>query len=220
MTDTWSDPRVWVALETLTATKMNEISTALRVLYPFSAVGDILYASALDELSVLSNPTDPGILVNFAGTPAYLEAAAGTALQFLRVNQTRTGFEFSAGGLSVNSKSVTSGYSYATSAERDVPNSLLSVTVDVTSTIVVYGHLVGYCSTNAKHGWFWVNVNGVNYSTAAKLGTSAVVTIALFGVFTGISAGSKTIKLREKPEFGGNAVNVDQFAYSVFVIPE
>ena len=59
MPDTWSDPRVWVALEKLTATKMNELSTLLRVLFPFDATGyQIAHTNADgDALVALNKPS-------------------------------------------------------------------------------------------------------------------------------------------------------------------
>lgn len=46
MPDTWNDPRVWVAGERVGASKMNEISTLLRVLYPYTTAGDVAVRDA------------------------------------------------------------------------------------------------------------------------------------------------------------------------------
>lgn len=43
MPDIWVTPRVWLAGERVTATKMNEISTNLRALFPHTAGGDTSY---------------------------------------------------------------------------------------------------------------------------------------------------------------------------------
>lgn len=60
MPDTFPTPRVWVAGERVSASKMNEISTALGVLYPFTTAGDIAKRSAsgnyLERQSLSSIP--------------------------------------------------------------------------------------------------------------------------------------------------------------------
>lgn len=43
MPDTWVSPRVWIGGERVTATKMNELSTDFRVLYPYTTGGDTVY---------------------------------------------------------------------------------------------------------------------------------------------------------------------------------
>lgn len=122
---------------------------------------------------------------------------------------------------STTSDKLTGGsHSYSTSTERDLPSSSLVVDIPAIATVIVTGSLVGYCDVAAKHGSFWVNVGGVNYSIAAKIGTTSVASAAIMGVFENVPAGTVTVKLREKPEFGGNAVNVDQWVYTVLVIVE
>lgn len=46
MPDTWVTPRIWAAGERVSASKMNEISNDLRVLFPYTTSGDIAYRDA------------------------------------------------------------------------------------------------------------------------------------------------------------------------------
>lgn len=81
---TWVTPRVWVAGERLTASKMNEISSSLSAVYPHTTAGDLAYRDAsLAQLTRLAN-VPGGILYGGASVPAFL--AAGTLGQFLKSN--------------------------------------------------------------------------------------------------------------------------------------
>jgi hypothetical protein len=74
---------VWVALERVSATKMNEISTDLNVLYPYTTGGDLSYRSPSgDYLSRLAKPSSSGLLLNSSsGTPSYRDVKTTVQLQ-------------------------------------------------------------------------------------------------------------------------------------------
>lgn len=74
MPSTWPTPRVWTAGERVSASKMNELSTAFSVLYPHTAGGDIAYRDpAGDYLSKVAKPALDALLKNTnAGVPSYL----------------------------------------------------------------------------------------------------------------------------------------------------
>ncbi|MCP4141623.1 MAG: hypothetical protein GY755_15305 [Chloroflexi bacterium] len=185
---------------TLSAAQWNTgVRDNLTALWTYTTAGDIEYATSSSTLARL------GI---------------GAAGQVMLTNSGATAPEWASGLVSTDSLTDTNSYSYSTTTERDVPNSSKSVTVATTSTIIVVGSLVGYCAVAGKHGSFWVNVDGSNYAVEAKVGASVLTTASLLGIFTGVSSGSITVKLREKPGFGGNAVSVDRFSYTVLVIPE
>lgn len=94
MPDTFPTPRVWTAGERVSAAKMNEISTALSVLFPYAAGGDIAYRDPAGAyLTALSKPAGLGLLQNSsAGIPSYL--TGGSALQALMKNAANNGYEW------------------------------------------------------------------------------------------------------------------------------
>lgn len=101
---TWVTPRVWVAGERLTASKMNEISSSLSAVYPHTTAGDIAYRDASSAILTRLAKVTGGILYGGASVPAYLAnvaggvlhggaslpafSAAGTLGQFLKSNGT------------------------------------------------------------------------------------------------------------------------------------
>ncbi len=65
---------VFVALATLTAAQLNGIQSNINALWPYTAAGDIAYASAADTLAILAKPSVDSVLQNTnAGLPSYLE---------------------------------------------------------------------------------------------------------------------------------------------------
>lgn len=104
MPDTWTAPRIWTTGERVGQSKMNEISTDLRVLYPYTTAGDFAFRS---------NSGD------------YLDRLAkGTAYQFMRMNSGATGPEW--GGYIAGKAKRTSNQSVANTT-------LTSVQFDSTS---------------------------------------------------------------------------------------
>mgnify|MGYP006935500189 CR=1 FL=1 len=83
---TWVTPRVWVAGERLTASKMNEISSSLSAVFPHTTAGDIAYRDASSAILTRLAKVTGGILYGGATIPAY--SAAGTLGQFLKSNGT------------------------------------------------------------------------------------------------------------------------------------
>ncbi len=79
---TWVTPRVWVAGERVSASKMNEISTDLGILFPHTTAGDLAFRSAAStDLTRLANVAG-GLLIGGATVPEFLAAgAAGTVLK-------------------------------------------------------------------------------------------------------------------------------------------
>lgn len=90
MPSTWPTPRVWTAGERVSASKMNELSTAFNVLYPHTAGGDVAYRDpAGNYLSKLAKPAGLGLFQNdAAGVPSYV--TGGDAYDFLMKNSANT----------------------------------------------------------------------------------------------------------------------------------
>jgi len=173
-----------------------------RAAFVGAAAGDMEYYTSAVAKAAISAEDNGDILSLVAGIPAWRDPKT------LR------------GAVTTDELFGTSGYSYGTSTERDVPSSSLTVDIPATATVIVHGSIVAYCSTGGKHGSFWVNVGGVNYDVSSKIGTPTIATAPLIGIFENVPAGTVEVKLREMPVYDGNNVNVDQWAYIVDVIIE
>lgn len=83
---TWVTPRVWVAGERVTATKMNEISTDFSTLYPYTTAGDLAIRSTSgDYLDRVAKPSvASGLLkVSSSGVAAYRDIKQAVQVQIL-----------------------------------------------------------------------------------------------------------------------------------------
>lgn len=67
----WSTPPTFVPLQTLTADVMNELSGLLTELWPVTAAGDLIYATASDELGNLAVGAAGKIVVSNGSLPIY-----------------------------------------------------------------------------------------------------------------------------------------------------
>ena len=66
----WITPPVFVALQTLTDSVMNQLSSRLSDLFPYTTIGDMPYASATDTLSRLGIGTAGQVLQTNSGATA------------------------------------------------------------------------------------------------------------------------------------------------------
>ena len=66
----WITPPVFVALQTLTDSVMNQLSSRLSDLFPYTTIGDTAYASATDTLSRLGIGTAGQVLQTNSGATA------------------------------------------------------------------------------------------------------------------------------------------------------
>ncbi len=82
MPDTWITPRVWVAGERITASKKNDESTNFRVLWPYTAAGQLAMSSASDDLGALQMKRQGGSATDWSvkGTTEY--TPTGMLVQF------------------------------------------------------------------------------------------------------------------------------------------
>lgn len=81
---TWVAPRVWVAGERVTATKMNEISSSLSAVYPYTTAGDLAIRSGSgDYLDRVAKPSSAsGVLkVSTAGAATYRDIKVPVQVQ-------------------------------------------------------------------------------------------------------------------------------------------
>jgi hypothetical protein len=219
----YNDPPSFVPNQTLTASQMNAVGDAIRALKWWTAAGSIPYAFDADQLEELLTPVRASILQHNATVPSWLTLAASGIDKYkvVRVNASGNAFELGAGGITVAAHNNATGHSYSTNAWRDMPNSSKVVTVNQTSTIVVFGVIVNYGTGTYGFRNFKINIDGTDVDThisAETYGIGENQSTPVIGLKTGVSAGSKTIKLREISNAAGHTV--DNLFYIVLIIPE
>ena len=77
----WITPPVFVALQTLTDSVMNQLSSRLSDLFPYTTIGDTAYASATDTLSRLGIGTAGQVLKTNSGATAPEWGTSSKAIQ-------------------------------------------------------------------------------------------------------------------------------------------
>ena len=188
-------------------------------MWVYTTAGDLAYATSSTTLSRLAPPGSLSLLQHNGTLPSYL--AKGNAYEFLRVNAAGNAFEFAGSGVAVASHYDATGYTYSTGAWRDAPSSSNTITTTLTSTIVVFGFMTEY--GGATYGWcdLKFNIAGTdinNYATMRYYGISAWDTIPIYGILTGVGAGSVTIKIREICSAG--SFTVGRLGWIALAIPE
>lgn len=102
---TWVTPRVWVAGERLTASKMNEISSSLSAVYPHTTAGDLAYRDAsLAQLARLAHPAVAGKVLRSTATimewGGYIAGLAYRSTDQSISNNTNTNAQFGSAPIS------------------------------------------------------------------------------------------------------------------------
>lgn len=173
----------------------------LAALFPYTTAGDMAYATSSSALSRL---------------------AIGAAYKVLRTNAGGTAPEWSQSPFVVASLYDATGYSYA-STVRDMPNSSGTITPLVTSTVIVAAQAEAYCGVGNCWFQYRVRCNGVDSSNYSDLHYSNEVKVSVphFAIFTGVTAGAKTILLRELQGYGGAvSYTVTSKRWIAIAIPE
>ena len=206
----------WTASNQMTYVKGN-----LDALFVGLAAGDIDFYSSAASKARLAKPASRGLLTNGSDAVLAWLTVSGNANKFLRVNSAGNNFEFAGGGAKADYHSNTTPYSYSTSSWRDVPNSSKSITVDVTSTVVCIG-MVEHHSTDSPNFYgfseFKFNIDGtdIDWAVTAKNYGTTLLPIPIIGLKTGVGAGSKTVKIRERCGAGSYESNYKHYAILVF----
>jgi|GEM_PF-2128145 len=207
-----------------TASMHNTLLDNLHTFWANAAAGGMPYWSAANIVSLLAKPTTRGVMRHDGTVPSWLEYGASQAYRFLTVNSAGTGVAFNYGPLKLSSKTDATGHTYNNSAFRDMPNSSLSVTLDMQSTILVVGLVSEYgTDTPNGYGFFecYPRIDGTDssgFSTGRRYNLNAADTMPVLGIKTGVQAGSRTVVLREACAAG--SYQVIRLAYLVIVIPE
>lgn len=209
---------------TLSAAQWNTyVRDNFTALWVYTTAGDIVYATSAIALARLAPPSVDGLLsYDYSATaPAWMTASAANALKYLRQNSTGNGFEWAAGGIKIEAFSDNNASNYSSASWRDIPNSSKSVTVDVTSTIVVFGAIINYGDDTYGQRDFMVNIDG--YDDSGRLSKEyyqigEYVTTMVAGIKTGVLAGSRTVKLREYVHAGTE--HISSKWYIILIVPE
>ncbi len=175
-----------------------------------------------DNLTALWTYTTAGDIEYATSSTALARLGIGDVGQVLRVASSGVAPEWTAGIVTTDEYADATGHTYNSSTERDMPNSDTAVTVDVTSTVIMMGHVVASTATGNQQINIYPYIDGAQEGTVSVLGetSSGVRTIPFFARATGVSAGTPTLKLREKQTYSGNTYTVYTIYYVVIIIPE
>lgn len=221
----YSDPPTFVPNQTLTASQQNALGNAIRALKWWTAGGSMPYAYDTDQIEELVKPARAALLQHNATIPSWLTVAASgaDANKIVRVNIAGTAFELGAGGIVVASHSNASGYDYSTDAWRNVPSSNNTIVPLVTSTVVCFGGVVAYGTGSLGFRQFKFQIGGTDIDSMVSVKTYDISendTLPIYGIKTGVTTGSKTIRLRETAVTSGSSYHVDALFWIALAIPE
>lgn len=188
----------WSAAQQNTYLRDNEAAH-----WPYTTAGDMAYATGAADLARLAKPSVEAVMKNDnGGVPSWL-----TITQMFPVVATHNN---------------ATGHSYTTAVTwRDMPNSSASITPARTSTIVVFGIVVNYGSNTYGERQFKFNIDGSDIDTHVSHESYQLnewVSTPIIGFKTGVSSGSRTIKLREYVDAGG--FTVERLFWIAVAIPE
>lgn len=173
----------------------------IEAVWPYTTAGDLSYASAANQLARL------GI---------------GAAYQLLRTNSAGNAPEW--GGLPFATASLynATGYSNNSTTERDVPNSSGTITLLAQSTIIMIARLFVANGTGNCISSFRTSIDGTSGNlNSFSYGDGIGIPVVLIGMKTGVAAGARTLKLREKESYGGGvSYGVDHKEWIALAIPE
>lgn len=175
----------------------------IAALWPYTTAGDLAYASGAHTLARLAKPGGTSLLQNTAGGVVSWKTLADL-FPVVATHYNAT------------------GHTYGSTIERDMPNSSATITPAVTSTVAVIARV--FAANAAGNCWFTyaINIGGTvynftNFNYGAGIGTQVVA----LAVKTGVTAGAKTVKLREKEGYGaGLSYTVGHLEWLALAIPE
>jgi hypothetical protein len=208
---------------TLSAAQWNtHVRDNFTAVWPYTTAGDIVYATSSTTLTRLAPPASDSLLTYdlSATAPVWLASSSDNALKFLRVKSTGDEFEFASGGISTTDHYDATGHNYSANVWRDMPNSEITITPAQTSTVIVQGSLFGNCGSGSQNAQFRVRIDTTDGDYIGQANDTTYFNMPLTALFSGVTAASHTIKLREFQEFNGNTYYIYRMQYNVFIIPE
>lgn len=207
---------------TYTAAQYNTyVKGNFTAIWVYTTAGDLAYATSASALTRLGIGAAGSVLYSTGSAPAW--KAPGAAYKYLRMASGGASLEWAAAGMTVDYFYDETGHTYGTATWRDMPNSSKSITVTTTSTIVCIGHVAQAATDTPNYygffdSYFSIDGNNITGMTTKTSYCAGYEPRTVFGIKTGIAAGTKTIKLREY--CGAGSYGVTQIMYVVFVIPE
>lgn len=203
MPDIWNTPRVWTAGEKVTASKKNDESENFRVLFPFTAAGQVAYSSAADQLAALAKPSVDGIFRMLStGVPNYVPYSQikGSLHDIDMVDFAPGGQVFS-------------------STWADITGATLTLTLEVTCTIAVLAVVTGYQNTVGRVFFVRAMVNGVGDAGTLPYNGGQARNEGLPYIYraTGVTAGSRVVKMQCQADTDANRVERGRLIAAAFV---
>lgn len=172
--------------------------------FPYTTAGDLAYLLSAGVLTRL---------------------AKGTTGQVLRMNADATAPEWAnpLSGITLDNFNNTVEHTYNLSTWRDMPNSSKTITLVKKSTILCIGHCWEYANSGETYGFFEAifNIDGtdINFGMAKRnYGQFQPINVPMFGYKTGVPAGNRVVKIRERS--GAGAYTVGSKSYLIVIIPE
>lgn len=193
MPSTWTTPRVWTAGERVGASKMNEISTALGILFPHTAAGDLAYRDPAGAyLTALAKPAANSFLRNkSSGVPDYV--AQDNIPGLLHKS---------------NSVDFAPGQTFS-STWADITGATFNLTLSYTCTVIVMASITGYNASTGRGFFVRANVNGTGDAAASPVfngGEARNEALAYIYRVSGVTAGTRTIKMQCQADTDPNVV--------------
>jgi len=193
----------------------------------FTAVTGATYTAAQynthtrDNFTAIFVGTTAGDMDYYTGAAAKARLAIGAAYTLVRSNAAGNAPEYGQAPFVVKYHYDGTGHSYNSVSERDMPNSSNTMTLLVTSTIIMVARIVSANAAGNCWTWFRVQISGnVGEFSQINYGSTTVTTTA-FGIKTGVTAGTKTLLLREKEGYGSAlSYAVANLAWIALAIPE
>lgn len=193
MPSTWTTPRVWTAGERVGASKMNEISTALGILFPHTAAGDLAYRDPVGAyLTALAKPAANSFLRNkSSGVPDYV--AQDNIPGLLHKS---------------NSVDFAPGQTFS-GGWADITGATFNLVLSYTCTVIVMASITGYNASTGRGFFVRANVNGTGDAAASPVfngGEARNEALPYIYRVSGVTAGTRTIKLQCQADTDPNVV--------------
>lgn len=212
---------------TLSAAEWNtHVRDNFTAIFVGTTAGDFDYYTGATAKARLAKPASGIGLLKHASTdtaPSYFGASSSDAYRLVGINSSGSNYSLFGGQVKLENHNDTTGHTYTSSTPRDMPNSSKSITVEVTSTIKVNGHVMISTSTGNQQFNVYVDIDGnSDASTRSYVAGASLPGFPVPFEFSqsGITAGSKTVKLKEFQTYNGNQYTVYWLNYDVLIIPE
>lgn len=175
----------------------------MAALFPYSAAGDLAYASASNALSRLAKPSVDSVLKNTsAGTPNWL-ALTGLKGALHAIG----GVDFAPGG-----QAFSGGWA-------DITGATLNLSLSVTCTVIVLATVVGYQSSSGRVFYVRANINGTPDTSVLPFNGYDLRNEALPYLWYagGVPSGTRTVKMQCSADTNTNYVERGRMIAAAFV---